>query len=616
MPAASRQLRLLLWKDYLIRKRKIITLTGIIWATAILICLYIVRVNVDNLDFPSCQFPARALPSAGMLNFIQSFVCSINNKCDPLDEYDEIPTFEEAKLTQLQRKFSSLIYNETVLDVATTVPSALKLVSKLADVVDEPTFIEFSKNGLQVQDLFSNPSKTKRYVYTQLELSPEVAQDLMTSKLNMQGLFNGNTNNCAVMVTSLIKMENKANLELFTNKICSLNDKHIQKIIMDLMQEINFSKYIKMIGSMYYKLSGDDRVKDLGDTMTAVLRMTKVQSFLPAEVVALLRGTEVDFSYFDLKLVTKLMDILKPTFSDTKSYQQIKDFSDTTILGLDFLSKLVLTQSEINSASENREDKELSNGKGSKLNTKDLHKAIEVLPEVVDDSSIDVFNLLAQVTKLIHKNLNSRVQHDVLLYSTLLAKLIEGANHVININMHIEERVYEVSLRNPEGVKVLTELPNHIIAKGFDGFVSAERAQIVTAKIDKPKQVFCNVNALQGFFIISKEEANSIKKSVCTDSWNNYVSDLIRTFGVFDVKDKINEMASLLIQETLGKSTADQLYTIDYDFQVLKSFTQTLRKVTTEKIPQMNWNKLLNLNEDSEFMKIVRSKAALGRQIL
>lgn len=62
-------------------------------------------------------------------------------------------------------------------------------------------------------------------------------------------LFNGNTNNCAVMVSSLIKMENKANLELFTNKICSLNDKDIHKIIMDLMQEINFSKYIKMVSS-------------------------------------------------------------------------------------------------------------------------------------------------------------------------------------------------------------------------------------------------------------------------------------------------------------------------------------------------------------------------------
>lgn len=75
-------------------------------------------------------------------------------------------------------------------------------------------------------------------------------------------------------------------------------------------------------------------------------------------------------------------------------------------------------------------------------------------------------------------------------------------------------------------------------------------------------------------------------------------------------------MASLFIQETLGKSTADQLYTIEYDFQILKNFTQTLNKVTTEKIPQVNWNKLFNLTEDSKFMQTVKSKAVLGKQIL
>lgn len=85
---------------------------------------------------------------------------------------------------------------------------------------------------------------------------------------------------------------------------------------------------------------------------------------------------------------------------------------------------------------------------------------------------------MAQVTKLIHQTLNSSVQHEFLLYSTLLTKLIEGANHVISINMHIEERAYEVSLRNPEGVKVLTGLPIDIIAKGFDGLVDAERTQV------------------------------------------------------------------------------------------------------------------------------------------
>lgn len=62
---------------------------------------------------------------------------------------------------------------------------------------------------------------------------------------------------------------------------------------------------------------------------------------------------------------------------------------------------------------------------------------------------------------------------------------------------------------------------------------------MLTAKIDKPRQVFCNANTLQGFFKISMEEVNLIKQSVCTDAFNNYVADLIKTFGVFDVKDKV-----------------------------------------------------------------------------
>lgn len=66
-----------------------------------------------------------------------------------------------------------------------------------------------------------------------------------------------------------------------------------------------------------------------------------------------------------------------------------------------------------------------------------------------------------------------------------------------------------------------------------------ENSQIVTAKINKPRQVFCNGNTLQGFFKISEEEVNSVKKSVCSDAWINYVTDLIRTFGAFDVKDRV-----------------------------------------------------------------------------
>lgn len=82
------------------------------------------------------------------------------------------------------------------------------------------------------------------------------------------------------------------------------------------------------------------------------------------------------------------MDVLKPTFGDTKSYQEFKDFSDTATSGLNILSKLVFKRSEVNSISENGEGKELASLGESKLNKKEAMEA-----EEFHDSSFDVFNL-------------------------------------------------------------------------------------------------------------------------------------------------------------------------------------------------------------------------------
>lgn len=177
----------MLWKDYLIRKRKLITLAGIIWASAVMITLHVVRINVDNVDYPTCGFPARALPSAGMMPFLQSFLCTVDNECSPLDEFDEIPTYEQSKLTKLTRRLSPIL-NETTLDVAASVPDALKLLATITEVVDEPTFLEISKNGLHVKDLFAKPSRVKRFVSEKLNLANDVADSVMDAEINFQAL--------------------------------------------------------------------------------------------------------------------------------------------------------------------------------------------------------------------------------------------------------------------------------------------------------------------------------------------------------------------------------------------------------------------------------------------
>lgn len=49
-----------------------------------------------------------------------------------------------SRLTQLQRRFSPLLHNETILEVAGMVPDGLQLLATLADVLDNPTMVDIS----------------------------------------------------------------------------------------------------------------------------------------------------------------------------------------------------------------------------------------------------------------------------------------------------------------------------------------------------------------------------------------------------------------------------------------------------------------------------------------
>nr|XP_037871414.1 uncharacterized protein LOC101740576 isoform X2 [Bombyx mori] len=609
--AGRRQLRLLLWKDYLIRKRKIVTLGGIVWTLSIMMMLYVVRINVDNQDFPSCTFPARALPSAGTITFLQSFICSVNNECSPMDDYEEIPAYENSKLSQIRKKLAPIM-NETVLDVVTSVPDALKLLSTLADVADEPAFVNFTKNGLIVQDLFTNTARMKRYAVSHLGIDADVAQSLMNAQIKFEGILKGNLRGCSEeTIEKVLLVGNKTQIEAIAKGLCSLTDDEMYKIFMDLIMEINFGKYIKMFGGMYYKLSGDKSITQLGDMLTSIVRMINLKNFLPQEIINIAYG-DGDFSYFDLGLITKLVNLFESTFGETLSFKSINEFADTAITSIKYLDKIISKQFSTDITSI---DNETASGLRKVSNI--LDGAVSIFEDdMKQNKTIDPFNVISQLLSFVQKFLPAKQKHDILFYSTLMSKLIEGTHKVIDINMHLEKITYDVTLRHPESVKILLSLPPYIVGKAFEALSDANRIQILTSKINFPGQMFCDTNKIAEFFVISKNEASTIKKQLCSNAWKNYVSDLIKSFGIFEVKNNINNLASLIIQETLGQDTSSKLYSIEKDFEILKNFTNTLIRFGEEKKMEIQWNKIFNLPDDSEFMTVVKQKSHLGNQIL
>ncbi|XP_043768566.1 phospholipid-transporting ATPase ABCA7 isoform X5 [Cervus elaphus] len=78
------QLMLLLWKNFLYRKRQPIQLlVELLWPLFLFFILVAVRHSHPPLEQHECHFPNKPLPSAGTIPWLQGLICNVNNTCFP-----------------------------------------------------------------------------------------------------------------------------------------------------------------------------------------------------------------------------------------------------------------------------------------------------------------------------------------------------------------------------------------------------------------------------------------------------------------------------------------------------------------------------------------------------
>uniref|UniRef100_A0A4X2KSV7 ATP binding cassette subfamily A member 7 n=1 Tax=Vombatus ursinus TaxID=29139 RepID=A0A4X2KSV7_VOMUR len=76
------QLMLLLWKNFMYRKRKPVQLViELLWPLFLFLILVAVRQSHPPFEHHECHFPNKPLPSAGMLPWFQGLLCNMNNPC-------------------------------------------------------------------------------------------------------------------------------------------------------------------------------------------------------------------------------------------------------------------------------------------------------------------------------------------------------------------------------------------------------------------------------------------------------------------------------------------------------------------------------------------------------
>ncbi|XP_036095824.1 phospholipid-transporting ATPase ABCA7 isoform X1 [Molossus molossus] len=86
------QLMLLLWKNFLYRKRQPLQLlVELLWPLFLFFILVAVRYSHPPLEQHECHFPNKPLPSAGMVSWLQGLICNLNNTCFPQHTPSEEP---------------------------------------------------------------------------------------------------------------------------------------------------------------------------------------------------------------------------------------------------------------------------------------------------------------------------------------------------------------------------------------------------------------------------------------------------------------------------------------------------------------------------------------------
>ncbi|CAJ0584189.1 unnamed protein product, partial [Mesorhabditis spiculigera] len=180
-----RQLRYLLWKGYLVKKRqKKWFVAELVTPLVLFIILAIIRLFHFATEGVECHFDSKGFPSAGLLPFTQSFLCSINNKC-----YQRVTTGDEG-----------FFINEDTSNQSALVRSVRELTTQFENIGSEQALfndmvgvsvavLKFLANheGLRMDMLFEKRKTAKHF--RSLDLSPEMADAMAGAYITPRGML-------------------------------------------------------------------------------------------------------------------------------------------------------------------------------------------------------------------------------------------------------------------------------------------------------------------------------------------------------------------------------------------------------------------------------------------
>ncbi|KAL3988763.1 ATP-dependent DNA helicase 2 subunit 1 [Sarotherodon galilaeus] len=252
------QVSLLLWKNWTLRKRqKIRFLVEIFWPVLLFIGLVWLRKANPLYQQHECHFPNKALPSTGILPWIQGIFCNVNNPCFRYPTRGESPgvvsNYNNSVLARFYTNIQKLLLNDTEVQQLGRLWHEMSSFSNFMETLrNNPSAV--SGRGLKVDDILKDDEVLTAFLLRDAGLSESIVYQLVNAQIRLEQFAFGVPDlqlkdiACSqALLERFLIFPTRMGLHGVRNAMCALSQQRLQRIEDVLYANLDFFKIFKLV---------------------------------------------------------------------------------------------------------------------------------------------------------------------------------------------------------------------------------------------------------------------------------------------------------------------------------------------------------------------------------